>query len=230
MIQTVISGLQIYFDRALGTNLLYRFERAQYAQVRHDYWTGPKVVVGTEKEMCLIYGAEHFLRMLGMCFVLVYLVFFWLTLVFIFSEFTTDDSTFIAWRRIGEHLTWLRKWTIGVSFYILFQGFYDFRSLFFLLALKLMLCLLGIWWKRKIDYSFVNMKVRRWHIRTCLDHELCNYKLFCFYFILCFSSVSSSRFRLFVISGCFIRLGAEQYNSSSSLNSIGPCSTGMYNA
>ena len=66
MIQTVISGLQIYFDRALGTNLLYRFERAQYAQVRHDYWTGPKVVVGTEKEMCLIYGAEHLLRMLGM--------------------------------------------------------------------------------------------------------------------------------------------------------------------
>ena len=68
MIQTVISGLQIYFDRALGTNLLYRFERAQYAQVRHDYWTGPKVIVGTEKEMCLIYGAEHLLRMLGMSF------------------------------------------------------------------------------------------------------------------------------------------------------------------
>lgn len=76
MIQTVVSGLQIYFDRALGTNLLYRFERAQYAQVRHDYWTGPKVVVGTEKEMCLIYGAEHFLRMLGMRFVLVYSLFF----------------------------------------------------------------------------------------------------------------------------------------------------------
>jgi mortality factor 4-like protein 1 len=36
MIQTVISELQIYFDRALGFNLLYRFERAQYAQVRHD--------------------------------------------------------------------------------------------------------------------------------------------------------------------------------------------------
>ena len=73
MIQTVISGLQVYFDRALGTNLLYRFERAQYAQVRHDYWTGPKVIIGTEKEMCLIYGAEHLLRMLGMfffCFVL----------------------------------------------------------------------------------------------------------------------------------------------------------------
>ena len=66
MIQTVISGLQIYFDRALGTNLLYRFERGQYAQVRHDYWTGPKVIVGTEKEMCSIYGAEHLLRMLGM--------------------------------------------------------------------------------------------------------------------------------------------------------------------
>ena len=99
MIQTVISGLQIYFDRALGTNLLYRFERAQYAQVRHDYWTGPKVIVGTEKEMCLIYGAEHFLRMLGMSFVLVYSLFFGVnscSFLLILSEFTADDSTFVS--------------------------------------------------------------------------------------------------------------------------------------
>ena len=91
MIQTVISGLQVYFDRALGTNLLYRFERAQYAQVRHDYWTGPKVIIGTEKEMCLIYGAEHLLRMLGMffflfCFVCLFFCFelfgVWLTFFF----------------------------------------------------------------------------------------------------------------------------------------------------
>ena len=27
---------------------------------------GPKVIVGQEKEMGLVYGAEHFLRMLGM--------------------------------------------------------------------------------------------------------------------------------------------------------------------
>ncbi len=65
VIQTVVDGLQCYFDRALGSNLLYRFERAQYAHVRRQYWTGPKVIVGQEKEMSLIYGAEHLLRMLG---------------------------------------------------------------------------------------------------------------------------------------------------------------------
>ncbi|KJA22704.1 hypothetical protein HYPSUDRAFT_87295 [Hypholoma sublateritium FD-334 SS-4] len=64
VIQTVVDGLQCYFDRALGSNLLYRFERAQYAHVRRQYWTGPKVIVGQEKEMSLIYGAEHLLRML----------------------------------------------------------------------------------------------------------------------------------------------------------------------
>ncbi|KAF9473209.1 MRG-domain-containing protein [Pholiota conissans] len=64
VIQTVVDGLQCYFDRALGSNLLYRFERAQYAYVRREYWTGPKVIIGQEKEMSLIYGAEHLLRML----------------------------------------------------------------------------------------------------------------------------------------------------------------------
>ncbi|KDR72791.1 hypothetical protein GALMADRAFT_252054 [Galerina marginata CBS 339.88] len=64
VIQTVVDGLQVYFDRALGTNLLYRFERPQYADIRKQYWTGPKVIVGQEKEMSHIYGAEHFLRML----------------------------------------------------------------------------------------------------------------------------------------------------------------------
>lgn len=58
-----MDGLEVYFDRALGSNLLYRFERLQYAGVRREYWTGPHVVVGTE--MSHIYGAEHLLRMLG---------------------------------------------------------------------------------------------------------------------------------------------------------------------
>ncbi|PPQ90484.1 hypothetical protein CVT25_014767 [Psilocybe cyanescens] len=64
VIQTVVEGLQIYFDKALGSTLLYRFERVQYANVRREYWTGPKVIVGQEKEMSYIYGAEHLLRML----------------------------------------------------------------------------------------------------------------------------------------------------------------------
>ncbi|KAI0653133.1 MRG-domain-containing protein [Cubamyces menziesii] len=64
LLPTIIAGLQTYFDRALGANLLYRFERPQYAEIRKKFVTGPKVQVGTEKEMSQIYGAEHFLRML----------------------------------------------------------------------------------------------------------------------------------------------------------------------
>jgi len=65
IIQSVIEGYQAYFDRALGATLLYRFERPQYAEVRKNYWTGQKVVVGkTEKEMSYVYGAEHLLRLL----------------------------------------------------------------------------------------------------------------------------------------------------------------------
>ena len=65
MLPTIISGIQCYFDKALGSNLLYRFERLQYSEIRKRYWTGQDVVVGTEKEMSCIYGAEHLLRMLG---------------------------------------------------------------------------------------------------------------------------------------------------------------------
>ncbi|KAI0643206.1 MRG-domain-containing protein [Trametes meyenii] len=64
LLPTIVAGLQTYFDRALGANLLYRFERPQYAEVRKKYVTGPTVQVGQEKEMSAIYGAEHFLRML----------------------------------------------------------------------------------------------------------------------------------------------------------------------
>ncbi|KAH9939705.1 MRG-domain-containing protein [Epithele typhae] len=64
LLPTILAGLQTYFDRALGANLLYRFERPQYAEVRKKYVTGPTVKVGQEKEMSAIYGAEHFLRML----------------------------------------------------------------------------------------------------------------------------------------------------------------------
>ncbi|KAI8977862.1 MRG-domain-containing protein [Trametes punicea] len=64
LLPTIVAGLQTYFDRALGANLLYRFERPQYAEIRKKYVTGPTVQVGQEKEMSQIYGAEHFLRML----------------------------------------------------------------------------------------------------------------------------------------------------------------------
>ncbi|KAF8130663.1 MRG-domain-containing protein [Boletus edulis] len=53
VLPTIISGLTVYFDRSLGANLLYRFERPQYAEIRKTY-----------KDMSSIYGAEHLLRML----------------------------------------------------------------------------------------------------------------------------------------------------------------------
>ncbi|EKM74705.1 hypothetical protein AGABI1DRAFT_80803 [Agaricus bisporus var. burnettii JB137-S8] len=64
VLPTIVSGLTCYFDRSLGANLLYRFERPQYASVRKQYITGSHVIVGQEKEMSQVYGAEHFLRML----------------------------------------------------------------------------------------------------------------------------------------------------------------------
>ena len=60
-----MSGLQVYFDKALGSNLLYRFERPQYANIRKQFVTGPTVQVNQEREMSSIYGAEHLLRMIG---------------------------------------------------------------------------------------------------------------------------------------------------------------------
>ncbi|KAI0267400.1 MRG-domain-containing protein [Gloeopeniophorella convolvens] len=64
VLPTIVSGLQVYFDRALGSNLLYRFERPQYADMRKRYVTGPTVQVSQEREMSAIYGAEHLLRMI----------------------------------------------------------------------------------------------------------------------------------------------------------------------
>lgn len=65
VLPTIIAGLQTYFDRALGANLLYCFERPQYAEIRKRYVTGPTVQVGQEREMSAVYGAEHLLRMIG---------------------------------------------------------------------------------------------------------------------------------------------------------------------
>ncbi|KAI8907192.1 MRG-domain-containing protein [Gorgonomyces haynaldii] len=50
----VIDGLRVYFDRALGNILLYRFERQQYVDIKKQY---------PEKAMSEIYGAEHLLRL-----------------------------------------------------------------------------------------------------------------------------------------------------------------------
>jgi MRG len=52
----VIAGLKLYFDRSLGTILLYRFERQQYMEIRKEH---------PNKEPSEIYGAEHLLRLFG---------------------------------------------------------------------------------------------------------------------------------------------------------------------
>ncbi|KAJ7159853.1 MRG-domain-containing protein [Mycena crocata] len=92
---TVVSGLQVYFDRSLANHLLYRFERPQYTNVRAKYITGQEVVIGQEKEMSEIYGAEHLLRML-------------VTLPTMIAQSSLDaESTDMVRDYVNELLTWM---------------------------------------------------------------------------------------------------------------------------
>ncbi|KAI8878313.1 MRG-domain-containing protein [Backusella circina FSU 941] len=52
--EEVLHGLYNYFNKTLGTLLLYRFERHQYANIRRQY---------PDKELVELYGAEHLLRL-----------------------------------------------------------------------------------------------------------------------------------------------------------------------
>lgn len=89
VLDEVLSGLELYFDKALGNNLLYRFERTQYLQIskgaaaamtgRNRGGAGAsgeeakskREVTPTggqeaeEKQPSEIYGAEHLLRLFG---------------------------------------------------------------------------------------------------------------------------------------------------------------------
>ncbi|KAK7018594.1 MRG-domain-containing protein [Favolaschia claudopus] len=94
---TVISGLQVYFDRSLANHLLYRFERPQYTSIRAKYITGQKVIIGQEKEMSEIYGAEHLLRML-------------VTLPTMVAQSSLDaESTDIVRDYVNELLAWMMQ-------------------------------------------------------------------------------------------------------------------------
>jgi mortality factor 4-like protein 1 len=53
----IMNGIVLYFDKALGNNLLYRFERAQYVDIRRK--------TAEVRPMSEIYGAEHLLRLFG---------------------------------------------------------------------------------------------------------------------------------------------------------------------
>ena len=65
LLPSITAGLRMYFDQAIGSILLYRFERVQYSEARKKYFSGPNVKIPEQKRMSEIYGAEHLLRVLG---------------------------------------------------------------------------------------------------------------------------------------------------------------------
>ncbi|KAJ2782257.1 Esa1p-associated factor [Coemansia javaensis] len=54
IVDEIVDGLKVYFDKALGNILLYRFERYQYKQIRERH---PDLAPSA------IYGSEHLLRL-----------------------------------------------------------------------------------------------------------------------------------------------------------------------
>ena len=63
----IVSGLKLYFEKSIGNNLLYRFERGQYGEIKKKY-QGPNIPAEERKEMIEIYGVEHLLRLFGELF------------------------------------------------------------------------------------------------------------------------------------------------------------------
>ncbi|KAL6628117.1 MRG-domain-containing protein [Neocallimastix californiae] len=54
LVSEMLDGIQLYFDRALGNILLYRFEREQYNNIIKE---------NEEKSMSEVYGVEHLIRL-----------------------------------------------------------------------------------------------------------------------------------------------------------------------
>lgn len=91
VLDEILDGLALYFNKSLGNNLLYRFERAQYTQMRKEMTSSPKSNASDEQELdaAKVYGAEHLLRLFGKLFVSVQYINILLTL---FLHFTSQSA------------------------------------------------------------------------------------------------------------------------------------------
>lgn len=58
-LESIMDGIQSYFDRALGSILLYRMERKQYHDIKLKH---------PDTQLSDIYGAEHLIRLFGTAF------------------------------------------------------------------------------------------------------------------------------------------------------------------
>ena len=98
-VKEFVRGLQSYFEKALGTLLLYRIEREQYADVHRGNIkpsaSQENMEDGERKlEMVDVYGAEHLLRL-----------FVKLPSLLVFTDLNEDET-----RVLKEHLSHFLVW------------------------------------------------------------------------------------------------------------------------
>jgi len=93
-VKEVVDGLKVYFDRALGSTLLYRFERPQHEEVLAKLKEEKQ---DKDIHMSEIYGAEHLLRLI-------------VRLPSLFQHTTMDESqVVILQKQISEFIKFLQR-------------------------------------------------------------------------------------------------------------------------